>query len=324
MSMDLILDSYSVSQLREELRSRHVSAKAGPGIQVEAKDGAPKSALASADTKTVVKALSTKQKGIYGVDDRKDFYEFEGDLEKSLAESVAALFKDDDVNSNGDGTSALFTVPLSRSFGVCGGERFAQQPTGAFCTGFLVGPDLIATAGHCIDSSNVETVRFVFGFRMISAGEAALVIPDKDIYSGKEMVGWTLDPGTGEDWALVRLDRAVDDRPVLALRGSGRVSDDAPVFVMGYPSGLPLKFANGSNVRDNTPVTYFIANLDTYGGNSGSPVFSADGVVEGILVRGGTDYVPNGNCNVSLVCPTTGCRGEDVTRITELAESLSA
>ena len=60
-----------------------------------------------------------------------------------------------------------------------------------------------------------------------------------------------------------------------------------------------------------------MANLDTYGGNSGSPVFNAqNNKVEGILVRGETDFVSNGQCNVSLVCPSTGCRGEDVTRAT--------
>ncbi|ESX03667.1 hypothetical protein X769_15555 [Mesorhizobium sp. LSJC268A00] len=324
MSEDIKLESYSISELREELRSREIFAKLAPGAQPDAKDGATKSVLASADSKAVVATLSAKQKGIYGVDDRKDYYEFVDDLERTLAESVAALFRDAGVTSNGDGTSSLFTIPLSRSQGVCGGERFAEQPTGAFCTGFLVAPDVMATAGHCINEANVGTVRFVFGFRMTDANNTTLNIPDKDIYSGKEMIGWMLNTGSGEDWALVRLDRAVPDRAVLGLRTSGRIADDAPVFVMGHPSGLPLKYADGSNVRDNTALTYFIANLDTYGGNSGSPVFGADGVVEGILVRGGTDYVANGNCFVSLVCPTSGCRGEDCTRITEIAEALSA
>ncbi|MBB2708424.1 serine protease (plasmid) [Rhizobium sophoriradicis] len=324
MSGDSELESYSISELREELRSRQNLAKLAPGLQPAAKGGGGNSSLTLADSKAVAKTLTAKQKGIYGVDDRRDYYEFGNDLERTLAESVAALFRDEGVTSNGDGTSNLFTVPLSRSQGVCGGERFAEQPTGAFCTGFLVAPDVIATAGHCINETNVGTVRFVFGFRMTAAGKTSLTIPDKDIYSGKEMIGWMLNEGSGEDWSLVRLDRPVVDRTVLALRTSGRIADNAPVFVMGHPSGLPLKFADGSNVRDNTALTYFVANLDTYGGNSGSPVFGADGVVEGILVRGGTDYVSNGNCFISLVCPTTGCRGEDCTRITEVAEALSA
>ena len=44
--------------------------------------------------------------------------------------------------------------------------------------------------------------------------------------------------------------------------------------------------------------------------------------VEGILVRGENDFVTNGSCYVSLVCPTTGCRGEDVTRATVWAAKV--
>ena len=73
-------------------------------------------------------------------------------------------------------------------------------------------------------------------------------------------------------------------------------------------------------MRDNSPSGHFVANLDAYGGNSGSPVFNSDThEVEGVLVRGDTDFVLQGGCRVSLVCPTTGCRGEDCTRVTEFA-----
>lgn len=51
-------------------------------------------------------------------------------------------------------------------------------------------------------------------------------------------------------------------------------------------------------------------------------MFDANGVVEGILVRGEADYVSNGTCNVSKVCPSTGCRGEDCTRIAELIDLI--
>ena len=67
----------------------------------------------------------------------------------------------------------------------------------------------------------------------------------------------------------------------------------------------------------------FTANLDTYGGNSGSPVFNSEThEVEGILVRGDTDFVPLGKCMVSAVCPTNGCIGEDCTRVSEFLDHL--
>ena len=76
-------------------------------------------------------------------------------------------------------------------------------------------------------------------------------------------------------------------------------------------------------MRTNTADGYFVANLDTYGGNSGSPVFNSDThEVEGILVRGERDFVQAGGCTVSLVCPDTGCRGEDCTRVTRFASHV--
>jgi len=85
-----------------------------------------------------------------------------------------------------------------------------------------------------------------------------------------------------------------------------------------------LKYAAGAQVRDNQSDLYIVCNLDTYGGNSGSPVINDDDPheIEGILVRGDTDFNQVGNCQRSNVCPNTGCRGEDVTRATEFANNL--
>src|SRR6185295_6557109 len=97
------------------------------------------------------------------------------------------------------------------------------------------------------------------------------------------------------------------------------------IIVIGHPAGLPTKVAGGAAVRDEKPAGYFTANLDTYGGNSGSAVFNAvTGLVEGILVRGENDYVWKGSCRVSNVCTNEGCRGEDVTKVSALADIIPA
>jgi hypothetical protein len=44
--------------------------------------------------------------------------------------------------------------------------------------------------------------------------------------------------------------------------------------------------------------------------------------VEGILVSGEKDFVKNGKCFVSLVCPDAGCQGESVTRSTLWAKHV--
>ncbi len=75
--------------------------------------------------------------------------------------------------------------------------------------------------------------------------------------------------------------------------------------------------------RDASPNGYYVANLDTYGGNSGSAVFNAKtGVIEGILMRGENDYVYKNGCRVSNVCASDACRGEDVTKLSSITSSF--
>jgi hypothetical protein len=117
----------------------------------------------------------------------------------------------------------------------------------------------------------------------------------------------------------------VPNHNVARVRGTGRIGNGTAVHIIGHPSGIPAKYAPGATVRDNTPTTFFRANLDAFGGNSGSPVFdSATHEVEGLLVRGATDYVPSGSCTIALVIPTTGTGGEDVTRATEFSALVTA
>jgi len=70
---------------------------------------------------------------------------------------------------------------------------------------------------------------------------------------------------SGEDFAVVKLDRPVSQFNPLTFRTSGKVSVGDDLHVIGYPSGLPLKVAGGASVRAVQPE-YLVANLDTYGG----------------------------------------------------------
>jgi hypothetical protein len=116
----------------------------------------------------------------------------------------------------------------------------------------------------------------------------------------------------------VELDRVVTDRTPLTFRKSGAISVNEPLVVIGHPTGLPTKIADGANVR-SLSTSFFVANLDTFGGNSGSAVFNANtSEVEGILVRGEEDYVKPflRSCKKPKECKSDKCRGEDVTKIT--------
>jgi V8-like Glu-specific endopeptidase len=265
----------------------------------------------------------------YGNDDRQDIYELSGENLED-ADSVVALFHSSQVIDLWDGTSALWTINYGEACNLCPSERFREQPVGSFCSGVLVAPDVIATAGHCIIDEETATLaditalRFVFGYHMRDAATPELIISNSDIYSGVAVI-WQLDDTTASDWALIQLDRTVVNHRVARMRESGMISDGQPVHVIGHPKGLPAKIADGAFVRDNQYGAFFVTNLDSYPGNSGSPVFnSTTHEVEGILVRGkDPHFIKQGNCWVSRVCSDTGCAGEDATRTTEFAEYIT-
>ena len=265
-------------------------------------------------------------KVIYGTDDRLDYYLAAPEMRK-LADSVVSLWRGSDVTEAEDGAYRLATANYGAVMGLCAGEPFREQPVGAFCSGSLVGRDLVMTAGHCIkDESDCADTKFVFGFGLEAAGSQPSAAQASDVYSCKKIVKRYLneDYGTlGPDYALVELDRPAEGRTSLPVNRSGAVKAGDALVVIGHPSGLPVKVAAGATVRDPSPDGYFVANLDTYGGNSGSPVFNAGtGLIEGILVRGENDFVYKGGCRVSNVVPVDGGRGEDVTKISELVSAI--
>jgi len=320
-----LVENYSLTELRNELEARHrpktTKGRVGEKRSLVSTRGVP----SRFDSTHVHEAYRSAQKLIYGVDDRKDYYEL-NDQQKKECDSVVSLWKTSDINDKGNSQSELQSMNFGESQDLCENEKFREQPIGAFCSGFLVGPDLIATAGHCVkNSSDLQDTRFVFGYRMENQNQARTTISNSDIYKGKEIVGRRQDPGNGSDWCIVRLDRPVQSHSYFRnIRKSGKIPDGARVHVIGHPVGLPLKYAGGAWVRDNSNEPYMVCNLDTYGGNSGSPVLSDDGSnqIEGILVRGDTDFKQVGDCQRSNICPNTGCRGEDVTRATEFASKL--
>ena len=267
---------------------------------------------------------ASENKVIYGEDDRLDLYETTDSLHLDLARSTAAMINNSKISTTGDVTIISGSTLSSR--GICKTAKFAKQMTAANCSGFLVGEDLLVTAGHCIRTqSDCDSSRWVFDFAVEVNGESASKVPTSSVYKCKSIISRDLNRGSKNDFALLRLEKKVTDRPVLKVRTEGKVSDNTAIVVIGHPIGLPTKVAAGANIRTNTNSIYFNANLDTFGGNSGSAVFDANtGTVEGILVRGETDYIYDNaqGCRVPKQCTNSECRGEDVTRITNIKKLM--
>lgn len=251
---------------------------------------------------------------IYGEDNRLDVFESQDALLVEASRSTAALIDRSNLKLLANGYQVTGTTLKDR--GACSKERFSDQLSVAKCSGFLVGPKTLVTAGHCVKSNTTcPTGKWVFDYRM-SAAAGPISIPKSSVYSCKKILSRTLNPLTKMDFAVIELDRSVTDRTPLSFRKTGNVAEGDSIAVIGHPVGLPTKIADNAKVR-SIKDNFFVTNLDTYHGNSGSPVLSTrTGMVEGILVRGDSDFVKERSCNVSKVCGPEGCRGEDVTHIT--------
>lgn len=260
---------------------------------------------------------------IYGKDNRQDLYQVTNSLHKKLALSTAGLVP---VNyfskSSKDQHFDLVGVrSLERAQNVCASEAFSQQPTPAICSGFLVGPDTIVTAGHCYKAMGTpeqvcKAFAWVFDLHMKSATHNPLRdIPLTNVYLCKEVIAAEL--SMTADFAVIKLDRPVVGRTPLKFRTSGKVATSTELVVIGHPTGLPTKVSPGGKVTRNSDPTRFSTTLDTFHGNSGSAVFDAKtGLVEGILIQGKTDYIPSvkddpKSCMVVNKCDDYGqnCQG---------------
>lgn len=282
--------------------------------------------LAAAIALTLTLSASSGEKVVYGVDNRVDVINSNNQMFIDLAASTAAMINSSSLQVSSSGADVEISGGSLTSRGICSSERFANQMSAANCSGFLVGEDLLVTAGHCVRSEySCNTYSWVFDFKVYTEDQYEVSVAADKVYRCKEIITTVLDRRTMDDYALIRLDRKVKDRAPLRFRKSGKPSVGDDLVVIGHPTGLPTKIADGANIR-SLEEKYFSANLDTYGGNSGSAVFNANtGVVEGILVRGATDYVsaPGQNCRISNVLADDAGRGEDVTYITNIQELMN-
>lgn len=281
---------------------------------------------------SLYKEVNFGRKVIYGADDREPvIYDInnlipvnEDDENPFMkdAKCVVAMISKANLTKNSAGDYIIRPKGLYKSiYNLCETERFVNEPVVAQCSGFSISKDKIVTAGHCVNKNNFRDFYFVFDFIVDSDGNYFKKYSANKVYEATEFIAGS--EQNGEDFAVLKVDKPIPTFRIPRIDRNNVLSSDNLFHVIGSPCGIPLKLATNANLRNNTNPLFFTITSDTYGGNSGSPVFNSEThAITGILVRGEDDFrrmpLESGRCSISLVCPFNGCKGEDVSRISQV------
>lgn len=263
-----------------------------------------------------------RDKVVYGIDNRENYQDVESRFQL-LADATATMVRSYDLKDSGTFFKYSSRLLGDHFFGdqfehgkLCSNEKFRDENQLGNCSGFLVSSNILITAGHCVrNKDDCKNNKWVFSYYKEQSKTGQL--SKEEVFACREI----LSIGSGDkDYAVIKLDRPAIGKLPLKISKS-RVSVGDELFVIGYPSGLPVKISREARVKQ-VLNSFFKANLDTFAGNSGSAVFDekSDEVV-GILVKGQTDYEYNSDqkCFRVNVCEDSlggySCNGEGVTHI---------
>jgi V8-like Glu-specific endopeptidase len=253
---------------------------------------------------------------IYGIDNREDVKSSLSQNYVKSSKGVFAIIHRRYFQNNGELLKIRSKGIYANVYKLCDtSEKFSNQNLFADCTAFVISQNKVATAGHCINSGNYRNYLLVADFTVEQIDSYLRDgIPPQNVFE----ISAILESGhDAKDFAVLALNKPVSQDRVVKLSNRTNYNENDNFYVIGFPCGLPMKICNTSTFRQNISSDFFQINSDTYGGNSGSPVFNENtNEVEGILVRGNRDfYLRSNSCAVSIQCPEFGCRGEDVTKV---------
>ena len=231
-------------------------------------------------------------RGVFGDDDRKEVKDAEGF--KDFVRATAVMIPKTAIYNNEFYAWSLRDL-LKRQFGTDKFDdnvKFLDQPTVGSCTGFLIAPDVLVTAGHCINSME-DANKYVWVFDYTSDSDFVdgkkLKFKPENIFEVESIIASDLTEDNKNDYAVLKLKKKSNRAPY-RFRTSGEVLLDGPINTIGCPTGLPLKFTTNATVVDTSQETWFKSDIDAFPGNSGGPVFDKNGFIEGILVRTAAEY----------------------------------
>lgn len=185
--------------------------------------------------------------------------------------SICAIVPRDCLHERFDGAFVLVAAAMSDMYGTSPAARFAAQPVAAIGAAALIAADVAVTAAHIPEDVDMDAYRLLFGYAM-TGGKPKTLFPAEDVFEATLLFNGRK---TVSDIATLKLDRpAPGTRPPLAMRRKG-VRAGEPLYMIGFPIGLPAKLTDRATVLANDHPRFFETDLDAMDANSGSPVFSA-------------------------------------------------
>ena len=272
-----------------------------------------------------LKAEDLRLNAIYGKDNRAFITNSTStnSLIKSQASVVAMIVSKETILERGK-TFLLDGNPLKESLNLCTDEKFSSKPSVVACTGFLVKPNVLVTAGHCIaDQSDCENKKIIFDVldssnKMFSSQRK---IKGEQIFSCKKILYHGI--SSFEDFSVVELDRKIINKKPLELNMDLGKNRPKHVYMIGHPYGLSLMYAQAALVSEEQDRAgdnlVFKASLDSFEGNSGSPVFNLEtNKVEGLLINGQDDLFFDSQNKCYRYSVYNGVGGEGILKISSI------
>jgi V8-like Glu-specific endopeptidase len=156
----------------------------------------------------------------------------------------------------------------------------------AMATGFLIGPELVATASFVIDPrTSPDNTEVQFDFEIVDGVvQPGRLIPVRAIsVEGRMPPGTTAtDPGAPASFGLLELkepegDRSIDGKPKRGwfdlTSSAGEVVRGQPLFLFHHPQGAYLRMSEG-NLIDRAGDNRLRYQAETAPGSSGAPLFN--------------------------------------------------
>lgn len=270
--------------------------------------------IAAVFVSTGVAATSPHPRVIYGEDNRLDIYEIQKEEALWAAQVTVVIADNERLVKHSDEEYKLAGDPYGPTLNLCPDERFYNQKMSGFCSGVLVAPDVVLTAGHCIvNKKECENSSVVFDFHTQSPLQLDFVFSPRQVRGCRRILRRSVTK-EGVDFELIQLNEPVLDRqPARMSSAELRVHDR--VFMVGHPWGLPAKYVEGQILQSRKK--FYVTDLDSSEGNSGSPVFDMSGGLLGILTEGEEDLIEDEKqqCLRSKICPQGACGGETVFQV---------